>query len=289
MAHYYRDCYYLIKSKRPKNWQPDKSIQEQIDRKLQNDKKFYDRIEYIKSREAGKKTSNSKESNKDSPSKELSSDSKSTSMPTNFMADITKEPKSTSVPTDSMAEGTPNTRVFTTSIDITTYELANSFILDSGSTSHICNDWTRFRNFRRTSNEKVIAGNSTAPIIGYGNVDITLDCLSQPSGKRVITLENTAYIPSFKTSIASLYKFISKGVYWNTRALRLEFNSQVVGLTPMYSNQWVLEYNPILPETAFIAQKSKQPKPALKGTANEWHARMGHLYAKALSHLPKET
>jgi hypothetical protein len=95
-------------------------------------------------------------------------------------------------------------------VDTTLYELANSYILDSGLTSHICNDWTRFRNYRKTTNEAIITGNSTALILSYNDIDITLE---YPSRKRVITLENTAFIPTFQTNITSLQKFISKEVY----------------------------------------------------------------------------
>jgi hypothetical protein len=86
-------------------------------------------------------------------------------------------------------------------VDTTLYKLANNYILDSGLILYIYNNWTRFRNYRKTTNKAIITGNSTAFILGYNDIDITLESLSR---KRVITLENTAFIPTFQTNIALL-------------------------------------------------------------------------------------
>jgi hypothetical protein len=83
--HYYKDCYYFIESKRPKDWQPDKAIQDKIDQKLRNDKKFYDRIEFIRLREAKNASDSTELALEDS----TSTDSTTTPTLTSFTADIT--------------------------------------------------------------------------------------------------------------------------------------------------------------------------------------------------------
>ena len=61
------------------------------------------------------------------------------------MANISNKSISTLIPSN-LANNAYNTRVantnkvFATSINKTTYKLINSFILDFGLTSHICND-----------------------------------------------------------------------------------------------------------------------------------------------------
>ena len=49
------------------------------------------------------------------------------------------------------------------------YLLHNSFILDSGATTHICNNRQRFKDFV-TASEILLAGDSHVHVEGYGTV-----------------------------------------------------------------------------------------------------------------------
>jgi hypothetical protein len=64
----------------------------------------------------------------------------------------------------------------------------------------------------------VYAGNTVIPIEGFGNVTITIQA---PSGPRKIELIDTAYIPSFHTTVASLDKFVAKNILWDMKNNRL--------------------------------------------------------------------
>ena len=76
---------------------------------------------------------------------------------------------------------------------------------------HVCNDRSRFKTFEPTIEESfVYAGNTMIPIEGFGHVTVTIQ---DPKGPREIELRDTAYIPSFHTSVASLEKFVSKEVH----------------------------------------------------------------------------
>ena len=203
--------------------------------------------------------------------------------------------------------------VFATTQDFRTtqYELYNSTILDSGATLHVFNDRTRFTDFRQAKEEdEIIAGNSVIPIEGFGTVEITVrtETKSGPIERR-IQLTDTAYVPEFHTNVASLRKFIAKGVHWDTEHLRLTYDhGKTFCQTPVYFGQWTLEYIPIEPSACFPVSSlqptadigpvvrtagfpisSTLPRPPTKGTLMDWHERMGHLHQDALKRLPSQT
>lgn len=80
------------------------------------------------------------------------------------------------------------------------YGLAKSTILDSGSTTHICNDRSWMYDYIEQKGS-MLAGKAECQILGYGKVKLAL---SEPWGVKEITLHNVAYIPGFLTNIASL-------------------------------------------------------------------------------------
>ena len=91
------------------------------------------------------------------------------------------------------------------------YDLHRSVILDSGASCHVGNTRSKFNSFTPATNGEVLyAGDNVIPIEGHGTyrVVIQLDGLS-----RSIELANTAYVPSFYYSVASLRIFNTKGVF----------------------------------------------------------------------------
>jgi hypothetical protein len=73
-----------------------------------------------------------------------------------------------------------------------------------------------------TSRRTLFASSSVLPIEGYGTVDInvTVNTDTQPI-VRTIQLKDTALVSTFHTNVASLRKFIAKGVRWGTEYERL--------------------------------------------------------------------
>jgi hypothetical protein len=63
--------------------------------------------------------------------------------------------------------------VFT--VDRDSYELKDSWILDSGADAHVCNDSTRFNFDRKASkSDMLILGKTAYQIEAFGNVEITV-------------------------------------------------------------------------------------------------------------------
>lgn len=96
------------------------------------------------------------------------------------------------------------------------YELANSFIFDSGSDTHVCNNRSRFSNYRPAPfGDEVRIGDTFTEIEGYGTVTI------YPKGYGgeycEFTLKDVAHIPGFHTNILSAERAEVAGIWWNPR------------------------------------------------------------------------
>jgi hypothetical protein len=133
--HLYADCYYLIESKRPKGWNPNPEIQKKVEKMIENP--FWKkRIESILKKVQGKSDSDSV----------LSKDESANPIPNQaYVADTTYSVSSQMQQVD--------------------FDLSRSYILDSGSTIHVCNNRSRFIDFRPAGDSDfLIAGQDTVQI-----------------------------------------------------------------------------------------------------------------------------
>ena len=80
------------------------------------------------------------------------------------------------------------------------YKLRDSFILDSGADTHVCNDRSRFHTFQEATTD-----DNMPETLKFRSVN--LDQSTSPS--------NVAYIPTFHTNVVSLRRFTAKNVYWD--------------------------------------------------------------------------
>ena len=103
------------------------------------------------------------------------------------------------------------------------YELQDSWIADTGSDAHVCNNLSRFQHLEEAMDGSVLCfGDRTTPILGYGTVMVygTL-----PQGQVTLRLQNVAYVPGLHTNIVSMFKVKQAGIYISGRFNYLE-NSQ---------------------------------------------------------------
>ena len=166
-SHWFADCPYIHKSNRQSGWVANKGVQTNIDEKLAENSKLKNQIENSVSRKMAKQSSESQ----------------------NEAQKISNPPKAAFAAS----------AVF--SVDRDSYELRDSWILDSGANSHVCNDPTRF-NFGRKASETdtLISGKTVYQIEAFGSVEITVQ---SQKGPKQIDLLNVALIPGFFTNIAS--------------------------------------------------------------------------------------
>lgn len=156
------------------------------------------------------------------------------------------------------------------------YPLKNSFILDSGSDGHICNDFSRFSNYH-SKISKAVAGSGESEILGYGTVFMRIST-------GLFQLNDVAYIPSFHTSLASLIRLQVAGISWNPQTGCIFTSEKTVCYTERKFNQYVIEYNELKAPSisTFSAENVPQEKTSTLFDIKIWHERLGHPSDKVL-------
>ena len=247
--HFYRQCYYLIESIRPKQWSPNSKTQRKIQEKLANDQELAERVERART----------------------------------FAKDVRK-PSNTSVKNSTVG-------AFTASYNVSTdYKLQNSWILDSGSDVHVCNELvTGFTPTRAaTDQDKLYTGKTVYDIEKFGSIDI---CVRTPQGMQKMTLLDTAYVPGFLTNLVSLSRLVKKGVHWNTEKAHLHKDGKTLCYIRPFDGHWILnDEDPVQPNSnASFPVRSAQPRTNRSLPATNWHQILGHASQEAIQHLPSAT
>ena len=263
--HFYSSCYYIIDSIRPENWHPKRDIQRKVNDAIQHDAKLQQIVRSIKARL------------------------------------VEKSPTESQLPPVAMATTHQIGESHATSHSAVNYRLHDSFILDSASDTHVCNDRDRFIELNEAATgDRLIAGNSAAPILGYGTAVVKA---RTPDDKnvRILHLQNVAYSPTFHTNLISLRKIMQKGFKWAIDDdLITSSSGPICRVTDMF-NQWVIEYNPVRksnhdsdPEIssddsqleAFTTTKKSRKPLQSSASKDTWHQRLGHVSMEAIGHLP---
>jgi hypothetical protein len=159
--------------------------------------------------------------------------------------------------------------------------------LDSGSSIHVWNDRSRFLTYKEVFNDYLTAGEGTVPILGYGDIDLTI---SGPKGARILRLRGVAHCERFSTNLVSLKMLRKRGIEWNTECLYLYNRGTGSKLCNIYEiyDQFVIE-KPELKGTTYITKPSSyHTNKTITADDWTWHHRMGHLGPEALKHLVQE-
>jgi hypothetical protein len=147
------------------------------------------------------------------------------------------------------------------------YPLRNCFILDSGTTTHICNNIERMRDLcAPVPGDFIWAGNTQVWIQGYGTVQITT---KGQTAEQTIQLENVAFCPDILCNLVSFRLLRLQGIWWDNRGeptmLRRQDDSIVAILTEMHQ-QWVVDLQH--GHAAFyVRTSSKTPRAVQKTSA----------------------
>jgi hypothetical protein len=95
------------------------------------------------------------------------------------------------------------------------YALHYSFILDSASTIHVCNNREILQSLRPADeSDHLITGASRIPIERFSPAEITLKLA--PTSSQKVKLSEVALVPSFHMNIVSLNRLMQRNVHWNT-------------------------------------------------------------------------
>ena len=217
-----------MEHKRFKSWKPNAEIMKKIDEALKNPA-IKARVEKAKERDQRFQTSSSS----------------ATPTPTTLAPEPSSEPRGFAIAWHKAgdAKSTPSSY---SAMERSSYDIINSWILDSGSNIHICNNSNRFRPTQSTTSEDyLVSGSTTYQIEAYGDVDITL---TSPTGdKKKKTLYHVALVPSFFTNLVSYSKAMKAGIYWDGKRDKLFTEADgrqtdFCSLIP-HNGHWIMEYN----------------------------------------------
>ena len=180
-----------MENKRSQNWKPIADIMKKVDEALKNPV-IKSRIDKVKEREQRFQTSSS------------STTLTSTTPTPNPTSELQTEPGGFAITWYKAGDA----ELITSSHSVikrSSYDIVNSWILDSGSNIHVCNDFSRLKPTHTTTSEDyLVSGSTTYQIEAYNDVDIIL---TSPTGyKKKKTLYQVALIPSFFTNLVSYSK-----------------------------------------------------------------------------------
>ena len=95
----------------------------------------------------------------------------------------------------------------------TDYMLHDSFILDCGVTTHVCNNCHQFCMYIKATNQHLYTGDQIITILGFGTVNIMVQ-LPQDQTK-IVTLSDIVHVPSFQIYTVLYHCFKDAGGYWD--------------------------------------------------------------------------
>lgn len=163
-------------------------------------------------------------------------------------------------------------------------ELQNSFILDSGATTHVCNDRSRFIEF--TKDKQWLAhGNSGMWTSGQGKVILRMQTPNS-LGIHMICLGDVVYCPDFHLSIVSFSWFCERGIYWNTEQGILYWGSEDLARVKWRGNLFIIEDKEVSRLQVNANMKTSSKPLISEASADTWHRCLGHIYHGSMAKLP---
>ncbi|EKG08999.1 Integrase catalytic core, partial [Macrophomina phaseolina MS6] len=257
---YYSSCNYLNPDIRPAGWQPDPETQKKIDQQLKSPK----RRAKVEKAIANWRTYKSKENKNATQESRIKEDSQ-------------------------QPEGVVLAAVTAQAYSATFMNpLHASWILDSGSDTHICNSSMKDRFNPETSakpTDTIQCGNSTVQIQSFGQATINTNT---PKGTSFIKLTKVTYVPSYMANLVSLSALEEKGVFFDHRQQRLERDGVTICNVQRINGLYYLEFNPTSQESA-IRASAASAFAARATTLDIWHRTLAHAGPEPLLHLNEAT
>lgn len=163
-----------------------------------------------------------------------------------------------------------------------TYELRDSWIVDSGADINICNDRTRFLTYEPVEGEYARFSTVEVKIHGYRKVELRAIGMNQKL--HILEVSRAAYIPDCHTNLLSTFQMKRHGYYLNQRLNVIEDqNGRAICRTESKHNMEVVEYNPI--SNIFAMNRYLERSHESAATSERWHQRLAHLGDEAVQHL----
>ena len=160
---------------------------------------------------------------------------------------------------------------------------AESWIVDSGATCHLCNDRSMFTVFNdlESPQEIVLGDRHTLDAVGIGDVILNLVVNGKNKRRR---LRDVLYVPQLVYNLLSVSKATETGkrVKFSSEGLKiLDCDDRVIAVGVKRGNLYYLNCHKYMDTQVHISDAP------LKNESNEltWHRRLGHLNEKSLRML----
>jgi hypothetical protein len=278
LAHKYMDCRYLNPKSAPSGWNPIVQIQSKVITAIKGSKRLRTKIEKNFLR------------NKIALPNFWPADA-SANQPERATEDNVASTQTSATARSRASFATSRFAFSTAAID----EFNDYFRLDNCADTHVCNDLTRFTQYKPLYEELIRFGDTDTHIEGTGNVTVHIDTLSGPS---VIELENVAYVPGFHWNLINMDSLEKQGLFFNTRTCWMEYSdgSKAFKATkhgafrvvePHINHAVFKAESHMKAAQAFaMAKKSRTPQIAV-ASMDVWHARLGHIRKEVLEQVPQ--
>lgn len=142
------------------------------------------------------------------------------------------------------------------------------WIIDSGSTSHICTDLNLFTEYNPSVQHAVrSANNEVTNALGSGTVQIRIP--GEPGEERILQLSDTLYIPSYASNLISLSRLLNRATISLTEeGLTATIHDAVFFTAKLQDHLFVLDTVNESEDFAALATAAKN--------TSLWHRRLGH-------------
>lgn len=164
---------------------------------------------------------------------------------------------------------------------VKSHPLRDEWILDTGASSHVCNNRADFVTFRE-ANDYLRTGDGNTEILGYGNAKMAV---VQPVTRKrdVILLKDVAYCPGFHVNVVSYGLARDANFRWlddGKNSLQTKDGIPVACVRYNQRNKILIFDRPTASSRtqpiAMAIRKSAQPRIST-ASLEMWHKRMGHI------------
>lgn len=168
--------------------------------------------------------------------------------------------------------------MYASTLSVTNNKPNEQFIIDSGCTSHICNNRKLFTEFRPHHESIKLADGSVIKCEFIGDIEIQGE-------KYILELKNVLYVPSFNASFISVNRSIAEGC-------KFVFHSE--GVDILKGDQHIA--NGFLKNELFLLRTTDTPRTNNVNNINsagqklslmDWHRKLGHVNTESISKMCK--
>lgn len=158
--------------------------------------------------------------------------------------------------------------------------IGDSWCIDSGCTSHMCNEEQMFKELSSIDSEVKLANNESTRIIGVGKVSIPVDT---GHDKREVDITRVMYVPDLRTNLLSVSAITDRGykvIFREKDAIVVDKKNKVCTRADRIGNLYYVRQCRDAINNVEISNSSKK-------AIDIWHERLGHVNERDLKVMLK--